>query len=176
MDSQTETFKNAPPATRSVRDSTIVRFLVVAGVVALLVFGFLWVRLHFHHDGGDPDGKIMATLRRIDVAVPPGALAFRQENSPRWDSCDIGEGSGWSGVGYEVRFTSDRAESDIAARADAVLGQRGWAPLLESGGVVSRWTRAVPSGTARVVLDHRADGGWSLLAFAPPEGVRARCG
>ncbi len=176
MDPDTQTATDQPPAIRrAVRDSTIVRVLIAAGVVALLVFVVLRVNQHDHHHGGDPGGKIMAALSTADAAVPPDAVvAYRNDDGPRWDSCDGRDGTfGWNDVVYQVGFTSDRADADLVARADAALVKRGWTahgiPTPVNGRLVDHWTRSVPGGsaTATARLDRTGDGSWILLAIAP---------
>lgn len=119
------------------------------------------------HSSGDPGDKVLGTLKRIRLAVPPGASSVNiQSNDAAWlPACAEIPGShaGWGEVAVTVRFHDTATSASVIANVDSVLHRGGWLQYdvrtNPSQGPIPHWTLKVPH-------DSRAN----AYAFPVPAG------
>lgn len=168
---------------RRVRLPTRTLWLIAAGVVLVAVLGLgaalVTIGRGDVHSGGDPQGRMLAQLRPVATAVPPGAQVLRQEErDSTWTVC-AGQprSGGWTWVDVAVNFQTSLPPAAVADAVDRQLSQTGWgrgpeALTTPSGGDVT-WVRRLADGTRASTRLYPAGkpGVWWLNAMAPPAGT-----
>lgn len=125
---------------------------------------------------GDPGGRILAQLKPVAYALPPGShVNYRHLVEPHQDSCDGNPATrGWSQVVAQTNFDWSGSPQQLVDIIKSRMQALGWSfsPATDNGLPAGQWTKTLTGGTtAGTALGVEAGGSaWTLLAIAPPVG------
>ncbi len=151
----------------------LVSLLFIVGLLSIVT---LAVADHFNQKTGDPGGRILSQLRLTEVAIPPGSkIAYANYQEPQLDSCD-GKPStlGWNDAVVQISFNWSGTDRSLVTFANQQLAAHGWSVhiwSIQQNLTSAGWTKQLENGSrSEVELSREANGGWLLLAQAPPLG------
>ena len=154
------------------------RIALVVGLIVAVGLGFLgyWL-VQPDHQGGDPGGAIMQSLKQpLQAAFPLGAHPTSASyKEPQWT-----DGCGWSVVFASLHFTTTETGAQVISHANTYLVDHGWRRVNYPGvGGPTTWTLGATNGPVKRIdlAAHpvTTGGEYSLSAAAPPEGSKGNC-
>jgi hypothetical protein len=159
------------------------REIIIVAVVVLAAAAFFVVR--DRHPGGDPGGRVYASLKEITFALPPGATAVRAgvSTEAKWrPACSNmpGTHAGWDKAEVSVWFTDTKAPESVGAAIGSVLVADHWEVVSRSAGSTEfEWKLPVKAGSYATAFAYPVPKGstqWVITAsWQPPGPVDQGC-
>lgn len=157
--------------------------LIGLGLVTVFLLSYFTVRWTTApgHPGGDPNGRVLNTMKGVERVVPSSAtnISIRASDAQWLPACHEFSNSrpGWDKAMVYVKFSDSNREDVVDRQIGSALEKDGWssAPIrvTRGQGLVPHWVRAVSGAQPIDAFAYETPAGsnsWFLTASWQPPG------